>query len=184
MKQDLMGRYKNWAKREYSERQRSFALVGLGLIFPVAIPLFLIFVCTSIDRCLHLQSFYFGIPNIIAGIVLVVTGLVFGLWSIYVQFTIGHGTPAPMMPTHKLVILKPYSYCRNPMSFGAILLYLGIAVWVGSPSAVVLIILFAIFLIAYNKLIEERELQERYGSEYLEYKRRTPFLLPKLWRRS
>src|SRR4030042_7039144 len=178
MQRRVVSRFKKWADYEHSQRQRLFALFGLGLLFPIAIPLFLVFVPVLIDRYFRWPGFYFGFANILAGVVLVITGLIFGLWSIYVQFTIGRGTPAPMMPTHKLVILKPYSYCRNPMSFGAILLYLGIAVWVGSPSAVVLIILFAIFLIAYNKLIEECELQERYGSEYLEYKRRTPFLLP------
>ena len=184
MKQDLMGRYKNWAEREYSEQQRSFALVGLGLIFPIAIPLFLIFGCTAIDRYLHLPSFYFGIPNIIAGIVLVVTGLIFGLWSVFAQFTIGRGTPVPMMPTQKLVITRPFNYCRNPMTFGTILLYMGIGIWIGSISAVVIMVILDILLIVYIKQVEEKELQERYGAEYLEYKRTTPFLLPQFWKRS
>jgi protein-S-isoprenylcysteine O-methyltransferase Ste14 len=184
MKRCLLSRFNKWASHEYSEGQRIFALFGLRLLFPVAIPLFIIFIPRLIDKYFHLPNFYGGMPNILVGIVLIILGLVFGLWSIYVQFTIGRGTPAPMMPTQKLVILRPYSYCRNPMSFGAILLYLGIAVCVGSLSAVGLVVLFAIFLIAYIKLIEERELQERYGSKYSEYKRTTPFLLPRLWKRS
>jgi protein-S-isoprenylcysteine O-methyltransferase Ste14 len=36
-------------------------------------------------------------------------------------------------------------------------------------------------ILIYIKLIEEKELEDRFGSEYLEYKRRTPFLIPRLW---
>jgi protein-S-isoprenylcysteine O-methyltransferase Ste14 len=35
-------------------------------------------------------------------------------------------------------------------------------------------------MLIYIKLIEEWELQERFGYEYLEYKKRTPFLIPRL----
>jgi protein-S-isoprenylcysteine O-methyltransferase Ste14 len=69
------------------------------------------------------------------------------------------------------------------MTFGAVFAYLGIAIWIGSPSAVGFVLLFGIFLTAYLKLIEERELYERYGQEYLDYKRETPFLLPRLCKR-
>jgi protein-S-isoprenylcysteine O-methyltransferase Ste14 len=33
-------------------------------------------------------------------------------------------------------------------------------------------------ILIYIKWIEEKELEERFGSEYLEYKKRTPFLIP------
>jgi hypothetical protein len=38
----------------------------------------------------------------------------------------------------------------------------------------------AILLLAYIKLFEERELEARFGPEYVEYKRTTPFLIPRL----
>jgi protein-S-isoprenylcysteine O-methyltransferase Ste14 len=49
---------------------------------------------------------------------------------------------------------------------------------VGSFSAVGLAIIYPVGILIYIKLIEEKELEERFGSEYLEYKRRTPFLIP------
>ena len=179
-----MSKFTKWAKHEYSERRRFFTLLGLALIFVLAIPLFLIFVCTAIDRYFGFPSFYYNLPSVIAGIVLVIIGFIFAMWSIYAQFTIGRGTPIPMMPTQKLVISRPFNYCRNPMTFGTILLYLGIAIWIGSLFAVVIMVLLDILLIVYIKLVEEKELYERYGEEYLEYKRTTPFLLPQLWKRS
>jgi protein-S-isoprenylcysteine O-methyltransferase Ste14 len=33
-------------------------------------------------------------------------------------------------------------------------------------------------LIAYIKLIEEKELELRFGKEYLDYKKDTPFIIP------
>jgi len=34
-------------------------------------------------------------------------------------------------------------------------------------------------ILIYIKLVEEKELEQRFGVEYLEYKRRTPFLIPR-----
>jgi protein-S-isoprenylcysteine O-methyltransferase Ste14 len=36
----------------------------------------------------------------------------------------------------------------------------------------------------YHRLIEEKELKRRFGAEYEEYRRRTPFLLPRFVRHS
>jgi protein-S-isoprenylcysteine O-methyltransferase Ste14 len=105
--------------------------------------------------------------------------LLFGLWSNYVQFTIGRGTPVPIMATQKLIVQPPYSYCRNPMALGAIVLYLGIAIWLGSLSALGMVLLPAICLLIYIKLIEEKEMELRFGADYIEYRRQTPFLIPR-----
>jgi len=64
-----------------------------------------------------------------------------------------------------------------------IVFYLGVMVWIGSVSAAGLTLTFSALLIMYDKLIEEKELEERFASEYLEYKRKTPFLIPRLWRK-
>ena len=34
----------------------------------------------------------------------------------------------------------------------------------------------------YHKLVEEKELSERFGQDYEEYIKKTPFLIPKLWK--
>ena len=38
--------------------------------------------------------------------------------------------------------------------------------------------IFAAMLISYLKIIEEKELQMRFGDEYIEYKKKTPFIIP------
>ncbi len=70
------------------------------------------------------------------------------------------------------------------MNLGALLYFLGIGVWVGSPSALGLTLVFTVLLVAYLKGIEEPELAARFGEEYLKYKRRTPFLFPRLRKRA
>jgi protein-S-isoprenylcysteine O-methyltransferase Ste14 len=88
------------------------------------------------------------------------------------------------MATQKLVIKGPYTYCRNPMTLGTTLFYLGVAIWLGSFSAVGLGLVYPVGISIYIKVIEEKELEERFGSEYLEYKKSTPFLLRRLRKRS
>lgn len=179
-----MKRFQKWAEHEYSAKQRIIALFFEGIMFVIVIPFFLVAASPSLDQWLQLPRFVYGLVNPLISLLFIATGLLFAMWSIRAQFLLGRGTPAPMMPTQKLVVQKPYTYCRNPMSLGTIILYTGIAIWIGSLTAVALILLFAVLLMVYNKLIEERELEKRFGSEYLEYKRRTPFLIPRLWKRN
>jgi protein-S-isoprenylcysteine O-methyltransferase Ste14 len=83
-----------------------------------------------------------------------------------------------MLPTKKLLIIGPFKYCRNPMTLGTITAYSGVAILVGSYTALLVVFIFALMLLVYLKLIEEKELEMRFGQEYLEYKKNTSFILP------
>jgi len=85
-----------------------------------------------------------------------------------------------MIPTQRLVVVPPYAYCRNPMILGTVLAYLSIGAFLGSASAVGIVLVLGMLLIAYVKLVEEKELRLRFGPEYEAYLRSTPFLLPRL----
>ena len=86
----------------------------------------------------------------------------------------------PLMATQKLIIQKPYSYCRNPLFFGLLNFYFGISIVIGSISSVVVVAIFSAIVLSYVKLIEEKELEKRFGDDYMVYKRITPFLFPRL----
>ncbi|NWG10106.1 MAG: hypothetical protein HXX80_07390, partial [Nitrososphaerales archaeon] len=64
------------------------------------------------------------------------------------------------------------------MSLGSIIFYLGFGFLTGSISSIGFTVLFMSLLLAYIKFIEEKELGARFGQEYTEYKKRTPFLIP------
>ncbi len=179
----MKDRLLNQAKHVYSPRQRSLAYVAMAPIFLLLLPWALIALGTGLDRWLNWPSLLFGPANLAVGGLLLVLGLVFGLWSNYVQFTLGKGTAVPLMATQKLIVQPPYTYCRNPMALGAIAMYLGVAVIFGSLGAVLLVLLGAVSLSVYIKLLEEKEMELRFGQDYLEYKRRTPFLAPRFWGR-
>jgi protein-S-isoprenylcysteine O-methyltransferase Ste14 len=175
-----MNRFKKWAEHEYSKKQRLVVVVFGGFIFWIVIPFFIIVVSSYIDPGLHLPKFYYGLINPVIGLLFIVFGWLFANWTVKVQFSLGRGTPIPLMATQKLIIKRPYNYCRNPMTLGTTIFYLGVAIWLGSFSAVGLGLIYPVGILIYIKLIEEKELEERFGSEYLEYKERTPFLIPRL----
>ncbi len=86
----------------------------------------------------------------------------------------------PLKATQILVVEKPYSYCLNPLYFGLISLFLGISITIGSLSSLAMVFIFSSVILSYTKLIEERELEKRFGIDYLEYKKATPLLIPRI----
>ena len=176
----MKDRFLRQARHEYSPRQRGIALAGLAVIFLGVLPWLLVRLGSRLDTAVHLPRFVFGPANLVVGGVLVVVGWLLGIWSNYAQFTLASGTPVPLMATQKLIVSAPYSYCRNPMALGAVIMYLGVAVAAGSLGSTVLVFLGAACLLTYIKRIEEKEMESRFGQEYLEYRRRTPFLLPRI----
>jgi protein-S-isoprenylcysteine O-methyltransferase Ste14 len=172
--------FKKWAECEYSKRQQLTMVILSGLLFVVVIPVLLLLVAFSMDQWFRLPRFVYGSFNQFIGLLFIVSGWLFASWSVKTLIKQGKGTQVPMMPTKKLVVNGPYAYSRNPMAFGTFVLYFGIGIWVGSLSAIALVSLFAVLFLVYIKIIEEKELEARFGREYLVYKRSTPFLIPRL----
>jgi protein-S-isoprenylcysteine O-methyltransferase Ste14 len=174
-----MNRYKKWSEREYSKAQRMMAVIFGGIFFWIIIPFFIVIGSAFIDPWLSLPRFFHKWINTIIALIFIVAGWLFANWTVKVQFSLGRGTPIPLMATQKLVVKRPYTYCRNPMTLGTTAFYLGIAIWTGSLSALGLSLIYPVGILVYIKLFEEKELEERFGVEYLEYKRSTPFLIPR-----
>jgi len=180
----IMDKYKQWAQRKSSSRQQLITLLVAGLFFLLLFPFLLVTCSTWIDRSLGLPGFSAGIANDIAGALLVAAGAALGWWSIERQLSIGEGTPVPLVPTRKLIRTGPFAWCRNPMTLGTFIAYLGIGVLAGSISALVIVTLFTAILIMYIRFVEEKELEARFGKDYVAYKKSTPFIIPRLRRRS
>lgn len=176
-----MKQFKKWAEREYPFRARFLASILAGFLFALLIPFLLARVALVLDRSIGFPSFGYGLPSLLVGSTLIILGLIYAFWSIAAQLLHARGTPLPMMATQKLLIAGPFRHCRNPMSFGTILLYLGIGIFVGSTSAVVFVLIFTILLVGYIKGVEESELEARFGEEYIRYKEETPFLIPRVF---
>ncbi len=160
---------------EHSEglRRRVVMLFYLGLLLMAVLAVGISRVCAGWGRV------YLGWPNQVGGTALILVGLILVVSSVNIQYTFGKGTPAPKVATQRLIMHGPYAYTRNPMTLGALLMYLGIGVWTGSGVVVILTVLVFSGLLTFIRIHETQELTERFGDEYLEYRKRTPFLLPR-----
>lgn len=174
-----MKRYQRLAQQEHSPVKHVLTLAVAGTLIVGLIPFLVAKASLALDRQLGFPDFYTGPVNILTGLCLAAAGLGLGLWSVLAEITIGEGTPVPLVPTKKLVVQPPFTYCRNPMTLGTIIAYLGLCVGVGSFSALGIVLILASLLLLYIKRIEEQELAVRFGEAYLDYKRTTPFILPR-----
>ncbi len=150
-----------------------------GAIFIFGIPLLIILLSHFLDNYFNLPGFNFRLAVLFSPF-LMITGLILVIWSVWCQFKRGKGSPVPLIPTQKLVITGPYKYCRNPMALGTVIYYLGIALFESSFSSLLLVALFSILFVLYIKLVEEKELEARFGKDYSEYKKKTPFIIPRI----
>ncbi len=167
------------AGHEYNPKQRAALLAVAGVLFLVILPWALVRLGGRLDRVLDWPALLHPPVNAILGGLLVLAGWLLGVWSNYRQFTLGRGTPVPVMATQELIVCPPYLYCRNPMALGTIVAYGGVSVIMGSPGAALLVLLGAAVLLTYIKVVEEREMVARFGEAYLAYRRRVPFIIPR-----
>jgi protein-S-isoprenylcysteine O-methyltransferase Ste14 len=73
-----------------------------------------------------------------------------------------------------LVTSGVYRFTRNPSYLGLVLIIAGIALWVGSLSPWIVVMLFPLFLYKAYIQVEESELQARFGSRYQQYRQLVP----------
>jgi protein-S-isoprenylcysteine O-methyltransferase Ste14 len=173
-----MNLFLRWSKKEYPLWQRLLAGLLAGGLFIVLIPWALLRGLPRLDDILGWPPMNLGMAGLVIGIALVVIGGPIGFWTVLDQYVRANGTPLPMLATQRLLTDGPYAWSRNPMVFGTLCAYLGLALIANSWSAFGGFLLFAIFLVTYVKLVEERELALRFGQAYLDYKHTTSFLVP------
>jgi protein-S-isoprenylcysteine O-methyltransferase Ste14 len=173
---------------KFSQKRRSvffrvIMLLSGGTVFLVIVPL----VLAGLGRIL---SGIIGINlpryvEVIISIVFTGSGLFFCAWTVASQWLVGKGTPVPIAPTQKLIVVGPYRLCRNPLQLGVVLYYLGIVTFLGSLTAGLFAFLAALIIGSlYHKFVEEKELLLRFGEDYKSYRTRTPFIFPRIRRRT
>jgi protein-S-isoprenylcysteine O-methyltransferase Ste14 len=80
-------------------------------------------------------------------------------------------TVKPFQESSALIMTGVFRLSRNPMYLGFVLVVLGIAVITGSLTPLVVVPAFALLLDRNFIAAEERMLEERFGSVWLEYKK-------------
>lgn len=103
---------------------------------------------------------------------------VLGLWSGVTMSLIGQGTPLPTDCPNNLVIKGPYKVVRNPLAIAGIGQGVSIGLYFGSFAIVIYALFGAILWHYFVRPAEEQDLEKRFGTTYLEYKKQVKCWLP------
>jgi protein-S-isoprenylcysteine O-methyltransferase Ste14 len=109
-------------------------------------------------------------PNArIAGLIIMVFNILIGLPAVRSMF-LAKTSPNPHRPATTLVSSGPYRFSRNPMYIGLTLLYAGLTIFFQIPWGVLLIPAVIWLTTRWVIIPEEKYLEQKFGTEYLNYK--------------
>lgn len=114
----------------------------------------------------------------VAALTLFSLSSLFGLRSAQVMVIKGKGTPLPADQTTKLVVTGPYRLVRNPMAVAGMGQGLSIALLFCSLHLVIYTLLGGLLWHFVVRPIEEKNMLNRFGSEYQKYRSRVKLWFP------
>ena len=168
-------------KKEY---KMIFGYIVGGLLVIVLVPSIIYIITSLFDNVYRLEIINSSVIKWIIIILLLVIGLIYGIWSVTIQNTIGKGGPLEIgnieisPKTKNLVVSGPYKNTRNPMLFGTFLIYLAYALFINSISSVVVVIAIFVFMLTVVVKMEEKRLLKDFGNQYEEYRKKVSMFIP------
>jgi protein-S-isoprenylcysteine O-methyltransferase Ste14 len=180
----LADRYAEFIYRIVTTRNKlKIIATPIGIIFWFSLSALFVFASLWLDRLWSIRLPTAPPTNIFMSVPLIVIGAISALWTIYTFFR-ARGSPVPLNPPQKLVTTGFYSRIRNPMLLGWIIMLFGIGILLNSFSLVAIFApLFILINVLYLKTMEEKEMEKKFGEEYLKYKQSVPMFMPKFGRR-
>ncbi|MFX0167725.1 MAG: methyltransferase family protein [Candidatus Hodarchaeota archaeon] len=154
------------------------------LIF-VLVPIVTFMVGRYIDRFFWLPRVPPFPINLISGLCIMFCGAAIGVKATRQLRKAGKGLPwgafEKKAQSSILITTGIYAHCRNPITFGYTLLPLGMGLLFQSLGmAIPFPLIILVIMVIRIKLVEEPHLEERFGEQYREYKRKTPFMVPRV----
>ena len=80
----------------------------------------------------------------------------------------------------RIVDSSIYSILRHPIYASAIRVWMGLALLNGNANSIIFSIFVPLGLAGWIRLVEEKELIERFGQSYADYRKRIPAFWPRL----
>jgi len=155
----------------------------VGIILWFGLSVLFIFASLWLDEFLPVQLSFPAPVNLFLSLLLLLMGGALCLWSVY-SFFKARGSPVPLNPPQKLITTGLYSQIRNPMLLGWIIMLFGVGILLNSISLILIFTpLFILLNILYLKTIEEKEMEKKFGEEYLSYRKSVPMFIPRLGKR-
>ena len=158
-------------------------MVG-GLLVIVLVPSIIYGFTSLCDSVYRIEIIQNAVIRWIIIMILLVMGLIYGIWSVIIQNTVGQGGPVEIgnieisPKTRNLVVSGPYKCTRNPMLFGTFLIYLAFALFINSITAVVLVSAIFVFMLTVVVKMEEKRLLKDFGKQYDEYRKKVSVFIP------
>lgn len=179
---NIWDRYANFVYRLATGNIKLKMIITLpvALLFLSLVALFVL-ASTWVDKKFLFFQFESSWWTLALSITILILGWLICMWAALV-FLRNRGTPVPFNPPPKLITTGLYRYCRNPMLLGLFIILLGLGLLLGSLSLIFIFTpVFILINVLYLKAIEEKEMEKKFGKQYLEYKKRVPMFFPKLW---
>jgi len=110
-------------------------------------------------------------PHYFFGSVFIIFGIILNYWA-DTQFKKNQTTIQPHEIPNVLVTSDAFRISRNPMYLGMSSILLGIAIFFGTLIAFIFPLTFIIYIERFIIPIEEKNLEQKFGKKYLEYKKK------------
>jgi len=81
-------------------------------------------------------------------------------------------TVKPFKKSTSLVTRGVFRICRHPMYLGFVLVFIGIAVFMGSLTPFAVVVVFAVLMDVVFIRVEEKMMEETFGEAWMEYKKK------------
>jgi protein-S-isoprenylcysteine O-methyltransferase Ste14 len=118
-------------------------------------------------------------PVRVAGLIMLILGAIV-LVQAFARFVAeGHGTPAPVAPTERLVIGGLYRYVRNPMYLAVAAAITGQALALNQPVLLGYAAVVWVTVASFARWYEEPALARQFGAQYEAYRRAVPAWRPR-----
>ncbi len=181
---DLSDRYVKITYRVWQGgRKLKLLVISAGAVFWYGLITLLVFTALWVNQFLPIQLLMSKPATLSISVPLLTIGGGLVLWKYYLFFR-ARGSPVPFMPPRSLVGRGLYAYIRNPMMLGYFTLLFGLGVLLNSFSLIFIFVPgFILGNVTYLKVIEEKEMEKKFGEQYLEYKTRVPMFIPRFRRR-
>jgi len=125
------------------------------------------------------HGIFIPVPVWLAVALLLFTGVLSLLTVVNLALS-GMGAPFAIIQSRRIANRWMYRYTRNPMVLATLATLLSVGLYLQSLYFVLWVFLLVTpAWIYFLKVYEERELEIRFGTSYLDYKKRTSFLWPK-----
>jgi protein-S-isoprenylcysteine O-methyltransferase len=114
------------------------------------------------------------------GIAIMISGIIFRRYVIAILGKFFTAT-VQIQKDHELIKAGPYRYVRHPSYLGILLIAIGLGISLANWISLLLCIVLPTIGVMRRIKVEEKELEQHFGKQYLDYKKDTWYLVPYIY---